>query len=133
MQKMLRTFAIGGVIAASSPEARSWLDWFRKPKRMTLSDEDEAALEEVLLDKIHGKSVGAEAAWANPKSGNSGTVRLLERVTQNGQIYERIEYGVKYRRQQEMYVFTSCLQSDGTWRLARDDAQEDGVEKEDAH
>ena len=119
MQKMLRTFAIGGVIAASSPEARSWLDWFRKPKRMTLSEEDIAALEVVLSDKIHGKSVGTQAAWANTNSGNSGTVCLLERLTQTGQICEMIEYGVKFRQQQETYVFTSCLQSDGTWRLAR--------------
>jgi hypothetical protein len=130
MQKLLKTFAIDGVIAASSPEARSWLDWFRKPKRMALSEEDIAALEVVLSDKIHGKSVGTQASWANPNSGNSGTVCLLERLTQNGQICEMIEYGVKFRQQQETYVFTSCLQSDGTWRLARAEEESHPVEKE---
>ncbi len=71
--------------------------------------------------EIHGKRADTVAAWSNPRSGNSGTITLLKKFTQARLACEQIEYRFKSSRPQarpERYLFNSCLQPDGTWKLA---------------
>jgi surface antigen len=68
---------------------------------------------------VHGKPVGTTAYWSNPNTGNWGTIKLQKRYTEGGQRCEEVKYtlmaiGVS----PEHYVLDSCLQPDGTWKIA---------------
>jgi surface antigen len=70
---------------------------------------------------IHNAAPGSTAAWSNPASGNSGTVRLLDVFHRQGRRCEHIEYRnipAEKARPTERLVMTSCLQPDGSWKLS---------------
>ncbi len=91
---------------------------------IALSAEDMQMMRAVVTDQIHGKPVGATASWDNPRSGNSGTVRLLKKLMLGGRHCEELQYVLRTSQRlvpPEHYVFTSCLQPDGTWKIAQGD------------
>ena len=74
-----------------------------------------------MTNQVHGKPVGTIASWSNPVSGNSGSVRLVKKLDHKDQQCEDIEYTVRSGGSpvySEHYHFTSCLQPDGTWKIA---------------
>ena len=88
---------------------------------ITLTQQDLDMIHNAVTGQIHGKPVGTTASWSNPASGNSGTVRLAKKLVQNNQKCEEIEYIVRSGgtpSYSEHYHFTSCLQPDGTWKIA---------------
>jgi surface antigen len=90
--------------------------------QIVLSKKDLALIHSVVTNQVHGEPVGTAAHWTNPISGNSGSVRLMKKLTRNDQRCEKIEYIVTSRRPTvytETYDLTSCLQRDGTWKLAQ--------------
>ena len=71
--------------------------------------------------EVHGKPVGTKAQWTNPASRNSGSVTLAKKLTRRNQQCEDIAYTVRSGGTPvytERYHFTSCLQPDGTWKIA---------------
>src|SRR5436190_23377166 len=72
---------------------------------------------EVVLSELHGKPIGTNASWDNPKSRNSGSVRLLERMTYDRQDCEVLQYDLQNADRHERHVFASCLQPDRTWKV----------------
>src|SRR5207248_6151628 len=86
MPTPLGAFAVGEAIAASTASVRRrWFGWlWKNTEEITLTHGDIERLE-VVLSELHGKPIGTDASWDNPKSRNSGSVRLLERMTYNGQ------------------------------------------------
>jgi outer membrane surface antigen len=86
----------------------------------TLTSEDLDIMRTTVQRDIHGKRADTVATWQNPTSGNSGTITLLKKATRNGKACEQIEYRIKPSppsTRWERYVFTSCHQPDGTWKL----------------
>lgn len=74
-----------------------------------------------VTNDVHGKPVGTTASWSNPASGNSGSIKLVKRLTHKTQQCEDIEYTVRSGgppAYTEHYHFTSCLQPDGSWKIA---------------
>jgi surface antigen len=74
-----------------------------------------------VTNQVHGKPVGTVASWSNPASGNSGSVKLVKKLRRKNQQCEDIEYAVRSGGSPayfEHYHFTSCLQPDGTWKIA---------------
>jgi hypothetical protein len=72
-------------------------------------------------NQIHGKPVGATASLSNLASGNSGFIKLGKKLSRKSQQCEEIEYTVRSSGPSvysEHYHFTSCLQPDGTWKIA---------------
>ena len=88
---------------------------------IVLSQQDLDMIHGAVTNQIHGKPAGTAASWSNPASGNSGVVKLDKRLTRKNQQCEEIEYTVRSGGPSvytEHYHFTSCLQPDGTWKLA---------------
>ena len=114
----LGAFAVGEGIAASTVSVRRrWFGWlWKRTEEMTLTHGDIERLEAVLSD-LHGKPIGTASSWNNPKSRNSGTVRLLERMTYNGQACEALQYDFQNAYRHERHVIASCLQPNGTWKV----------------
>jgi surface antigen len=73
-----------------------------------------------VTNQIHGKPVGAAASWTNLASQNSGSITLVEELVRKRQPCEDIDYTVRSGAPvyTEHYHITSCLQPDGTWKLA---------------
>jgi hypothetical protein len=88
---------------------------------VTLSQGDLDMIKAALADQIHGKKLGATAAWMNPASGNSGTITLLDISARNGRRCERIEYRASPPNKtapSDRFALLSCLQADGSWKLS---------------
>src|SRR6185295_11027205 len=63
--------------------------------------------------------VGRTEAWSNSKTGNSGTVSLLKLFEHAGLPCKRLQHSIKQkgRADQNIYQFSRCRSSDGTWKL----------------
>ena len=88
---------------------------------IVLSQQDLDMIHSAVTSQVHGKSVGTKATWTNPASGNSGSIKLVRKLIRNSQQCERIKYTVRSGGTPvytEQYHFTSCLQPDGTWKIA---------------
>jgi surface antigen len=88
---------------------------------VTLTRADLDMIRTTLINKIHGNPSGTSAAWSDPASGNSGTIKLLNVSERQGQRCEQIEYRNYPRdkwRPSDRFVLTSCRQPDGSWKLA---------------
>jgi surface antigen len=106
-----------GLIAASA-QAQLLPTW---ETHVVLSQQDLDMIHGAVTNQIHGKPAGTAASWSNPASGNSGVVKLDKRLTRKNQQCEQIEYTVRSGGPSvytEHYHFTSCLQPDGTWKIA---------------
>ena len=88
---------------------------------ITLTQQDLEMIHAAVTNQVHGKSVGTKATWTNSVSGNSGSIKLIRKLIRNSQQCERIKYTVRSGGTPvytEQYHFTSCLQPDGTWKIA---------------
>jgi surface antigen len=88
---------------------------------ITLTQQDLDMIREAVTNQVHGKAAGTTATWSNPASGNAGSIKLLKKLHRANQQCEEIEYTVRSGGTPvytEHYNFTSCLQPDGTWKIA---------------
>jgi len=110
--------ATATLLITASAEAQLIPTW---ETHITLTQQDLDMIHSAVTDQVHGKPVGTTASWSNPASGNSGSVRLIKKLTRQNQQCEEIEYIAHSKGPPvytEHYHFTSCLQPDGTWRIA---------------
>lgn len=105
------------LFAAGGSASAQWLGpvW---ETRTVLTAEDLDLMRGTVQRDIHGKRPDTVATWNNPASGNSGSITLLRKFPRRGKTCERIEYQIRSATARpERYVFTSCLQPDGSWKL----------------
>jgi len=115
--KALAPFFVGLMIAASA-EAQLLPTW---ETHITLTQQDLDMIRGAVTNQVHGKPVGTTASWSNPTSGNLGSVKLVKKLDRKGQQCEDIGYTVRSSGPPgytEHYHFISCLQPDGTWKIA---------------
>ena len=109
---------VAGFMIAVSAQAQLLPTW---ETNIVLSQQDLDLIHGAVTNQVHGKPVGTTAAWSNPASGNSGSTKLVKKLTLKNQRCEDIEYTVRSGGTPvytEHYHFISCLQSDGTWKIA---------------
>jgi surface antigen len=107
-----------GLMTIAAAQAQLLPTW---ETHITLTQQDLDMIHGVVTNQVHGKLVGTRVTWSNPASGNSGYVKLNKKVVKNGQQCEGIGYTVRSKgppAYSEHYYFTSCLQPDGTWKIA---------------
>lgn len=109
---------VAGLMIAAAAQAQLLPTW---ETHITLTQQDLDMIRNAVTNQVHGKPVGTTASWSNPASGNSGSVRLVKKLVRKNQQCEDIEYAVRSGGPPgytEHYHFTSCLQPDGTWKIA---------------
>ena len=109
---------VAGLIIAGGAQAQLLPTW---ETHITLTQQDLDMIRAAVSNEVHGKLVGTTASWSNPASGNSGAIKLVKRLTRKNQHCEDIEYTVRSGGSPvytEHYHFTSCLQPDGSWKIA---------------
>ena len=107
-----------GLMIAAASQAQLLPTW---ETHIVLSQEDLDLIHSAVTNKVHGKPVWTKATWSNPASGNSGSIKLVRKLIRSSQQCERIKYTVRSGGTPvytEQYHFTSCLQPDGTWKIA---------------
>jgi surface antigen len=85
-----------------------------------LTKQDLEIIRHTVNEEVHGRPVGTTAKWSNPESQNSGKIALVRKFTRNGQQCETLDYRLTTKRRAvgpQHYRLSSCLQSDGQWRL----------------
>jgi surface antigen len=85
-----------------------------------LTKQDLDIIRHAVNERVHTKPIGTIAKWANPESQNSGKIALVRKFTRNGQQCETLDYKLVTKRAPagpEHYRLSSCLQTDGQWRL----------------
>lgn len=88
---------------------------------IVLKQDDIEMIHHTVDQQIHGKAAGTTASWSNSNTGNSGTIKLLKKFTSGNRRCEQVEYMLKTTTRAvspEHYVFNSCLQPDGTWKIS---------------
>jgi len=87
---------------------------------VSLSQGDINMIKTTITGQVHGKKLGTTASWANAKSGNSGSITLLNIWSRDGRRCEQIEYRLvpPTKIPFDRFVLTSCVQTDGSWKLS---------------
>jgi surface antigen len=114
--KVLAVF-VSGLMLGGAAQAQLLPTW---ESHIALTQEDMGMIRNTVTSQIHGKPVGTTASWANPASRNSGSIRLEKKLIRKGQQCEEIAYTVQSGPpvHSEHYHLVSCLQPDGTWKIA---------------
>ena len=63
--------------------------------------------------------LGQTESWKNPKTGNSGTVSLLDLFEHKGMPCKRLQHSIKQKGHADLiiYQFARCRAADGSWKL----------------
>ncbi len=88
---------------------------------ISLKQGDLDMIHRIVAEQIHGKAVGATASWSNPDTGNAGSVRLVKKYQSQNRQCEQLEYTLRSTKRPvrpEHYMFNSCLQPDGSWKIS---------------
>jgi hypothetical protein len=106
-----------GLIVAEAAQAQLLSTW---ESYITLTHQDMEMIHNAVTNHIHGKPVGTAASWINPASQNSGSIGLIKKLVRKGPQCEGIGYTLRSGAPfyTEHYHLTSCLQPDGTRKLA---------------
>jgi surface antigen len=109
---------VTGLMLAGAAQAQLLPTW---ETHIMLTQQDIDMIHSAVTGQIHGKPLGIVASWSNSASRNSGSIRLAKKLVRKGQQCEEIEYTVRSdgpSAYTEHYHFTSCLQPNGTWKIA---------------
>jgi len=65
-------------------------------------------------------SDGATANWSNPKSGNSGSITVLQSFNRSDMQCRKLRYNIHLRRRRGMrsYTVNWCKTASGVWKLS---------------
>ena len=108
---------VAGLLIVGVAQAQLLPTW---ETHVTLTQQDLDMIREAVTDQVHGKPLGTTANWRNPASGNSGSIKLVKKISRKNQQCEDIAYTVRSGGTPvytEHYHFISCLQPDGTGKL----------------
>ena len=73
--------------------------------------------------RLYGQDVvpdGATDTWSNPKTGNSGTITVLQSFTRDGMPCRKVRYNNRIKNQPNTRIFTLdwCKTPQGVWKIA---------------
>jgi surface antigen len=108
---------VAGLLIAGVTQAQLLPTW---ETHITLTQQDLDMICEAVTNQVHGKPVRTVADWRSPASGNSGSIKLVKKLSRKNQQCEDIAYTVRSGGTPvytEHYHFISCLQPDGTWKI----------------
>jgi surface antigen len=86
---------------------------------LALSNEDFAMVDHAIGGLYDAGKIGVTQTWSNPKSGNSGSVTILNTFEYQGLPCRTVEHTVKIRRDADpkQLVLKTCRVEDGAWKL----------------
>jgi surface antigen len=93
-------------------EAR-WSHWLPQ-----LEQEDLELVKNTARVQMNGKKVGTTLSWSNNKTGNSGTVTLIEIFEDKGRKCRTNRHEIRQQAQApRVHTVSICQNADGTWQI----------------
>jgi surface antigen len=120
MLQFRRAVALGAVVTGFALGTFAHAQPMMNPLRqLALSSEDFAMSNQAVAGLYEAGKIGVAQTWSNPKSGNSGSVRILDTFEYQGLPCRTVEHTVKIRRQADpkQIVLKTCRDKDGAWKL----------------
>jgi surface antigen len=120
MLQFRRAVALGAMAMSFTLGAYAHAQPMMNPLRqLALTSEDFAMVGEAVTGLYDAGKIGVTQTWSNPKSGNSGSVKILDTFEYQGLPCRAIEHTVKIRRQADpkQVVMKTCRDKDGIWKL----------------
>jgi surface antigen len=120
MLQFRRAVALGVVMIGSALGASAHAQPMMNPLRqLALTSEDFAMVGEAVTGLYDAGKIGVAQTWSNPKSGNSGSVKILDTFEYQGLPCRTIEHTLRIRRQADpkQVVLKTCRDTDGVWKL----------------
>jgi surface antigen len=123
IQKCLPAVAGAGLLALASqaaqaqptqPNVGGYFDW------PGLTDDDLDLMHAAAARLYEGRSVGAVEQWQNPKSGDAGEVKLLQRFESDGMPCRTVDYTVRLASDPdspEHFMAAWCKTAAEGWKL----------------
>lgn len=109
--------------AASFGVSNAQLNPFRSSRVGSgLNSEDFRVMNATAAQLYERESVanGTSDKWSNPKSGNGGTITVLQSFTRSAMACRKLRYDIRLRARSgsRSYTVNWCKTPDGTWKLA---------------
>ncbi len=82
------------------------------------NSEDIALMKAQVFAALKAEKDGETLAWKNDKTGASGTVVPMDRLTWNGLSCRRVRIANAFQGQTAQGVYKFCQKPPGTWKLA---------------
>jgi surface antigen len=84
---------------------------------------DDMALMRATASRLYQQDVVADGAsdhWSNPKTGDSGTVTVLQSFEKSGMACRKVRYDIRVRTRagQRSYTVNWCKTASGEWKVA---------------
>jgi surface antigen len=113
---------IGGLALGVARPAHAQVDLLRPTNGPVLTKSDFVLGNEAATKLLEGPpDIGYYQDWHNPKTGNGGTLTILDVSTSpEGLPCRKVESDVKYYKKTsstKVYSLNVCKQSDGSWKL----------------
>jgi surface antigen len=98
--------------------SRAQMSPFLNDYENTLNGDDMAAIS-TASERLFDQQDGASDTWSNPKSGNGGSITVINSFTRDGMQCRKIGYDVRIAGIPEThsYTFDWCKTSNG-WKIA---------------
>ena len=100
--------------------ATAQINPFRKYGTVNLTKEDLRLMSGAASKLVQQSSkLGQTETWENPKSGNSGSISLLEVFRKNGMSCQKRRYSIRSTKaaDESVYVLDFCRVPSGAWKL----------------
>jgi len=82
------------------------------------NSEDIALMKAQVFAALKAEKDGETLAWKNDKTGASGTVVPMNRLTWNGLSCRRVQIANAFKGQTAQGIYKFCQKPPGTWKLA---------------
>ena len=118
----LRMLAAVSVLATGAPVFAQGISPFgRYSATEHITTEDRRIMESLSakLYQADNPQIGATEHWSNPKSGNSGTVSLIEVFEKDGMPCRKMRHRITIKGMKDpmIFVFNRCRLQSGEWKV----------------
>ena len=106
------------LVAAAAVEQVQWRPASPAAVPLNRADLDQQAAAANKLLRISPPPIGQSESWANPASGRSGNITLLDAAPDRRTSCRRLRFEVSGLGEVNSYVFKLCQAADGKWKIA---------------
>ena len=125
-QRHSRILTLILLVVIAAPASAFW-GWMRGSAANEFKESDWDLFKEEMRQALEDGADGERFDWSNPKTGNSGSIRILETAEVEGETCRKAAFrNVTAKGTKGQSVHYLCRQENGAWQFAAASAFESG-------